>query len=103
MKRIVGLVLIAVFIIAVSGCAPKSEYDKLMAEKSRLDVKYNELSTAKVKIDAEIVGKLKDIKTLKDDLGKANGTINDLKRELGKANARVKSLEEELKKLKIQQ
>ena len=62
MKRVLVLCLIAAFLVSVSGCAAKSEYDKLLAEKAAVQSKCNELSSAKVHLESQLTAKQKEIK-----------------------------------------
>ena len=100
MKRAVALFMCVVFLLSVSGCTPKSEYDKLMDEKAAIEKKCNDITSAKARMADEIAAQKKEIAELKDSLSKASASAKDLERELLRATANTKKLEAEIEKLK---
>ncbi|MGB2706148.1 MAG: hypothetical protein WBC74_04775 [Candidatus Omnitrophota bacterium] len=93
MKRVLALFLVALFLVSVAGCAPKSEYDKLLSEKSAIQKKCDELSSHKVRLENLVASKEKETKKLGEDLKKARTRANALEKELAKQKAKIKSLE----------
>jgi len=93
MKRIVALFLVAMFLVSVAGCTPKSAYDKLLAENGKVQKKYNDLSSTKVHLEKQLVSKEKELKSAKESLRQANAKVNTLEKELAKQTARIKKLE----------
>jgi predicted nucleic acid-binding Zn-ribbon protein len=82
MKKMVSFLLIASFIISVSGCTAKSEYEKLLDEKASIQKRCDGLRLEK--------------EDLKEAIGAREMEIKDLKTALKKAEARAKSFEKGL-------
>jgi len=92
MKRILSLLLIAVMLFTFAGCAPKSEYEKVLAQKTSLEKKNAAITLEGTRLKKRIEVLLKDVKTLKASLKTAESNANALKRELDKAKAQLKKL-----------
>jgi len=90
MKRIVVLFLIAAFIISVSGCAAKSEYDKLLDEKASVQKKCDDLLSKNVQLRLTISTRGMEIKDLKSELKSREAEVRDLRKDLTKVNAKIK-------------
>ncbi len=93
MKRILALFLIAMFLVSVAGCAPKSEYDKLLVEKGQVQKKCNDLSSTKVRLEGQLVSKEKQLARAAEALRQANAKVSDLEKELAKQVGKIKKLE----------
>ena len=84
MKKALILFLIATFLISISGCASRTEYDKLVDEKTALEEKTEELSLKETELRDEISSRQKEIKSLRDELRGAKRKIRSLEKELTK-------------------
>jgi len=78
MKRVLILCLIAVFLISAAGCARKSDYDKLLAEKASVQKKCNDLSSAKVHRETQLAAKEKEARKLSSELKTTRTKLNGL-------------------------
>ena len=87
MKRALALFLVALFLVSVAGCTPKSEYDKLLVEKASVQKKCDELSSVKVNLEGQLTAKQKEIRKLSDELKQAEAKLNEVTKELKKAKA----------------
>ena len=87
MKKVLVLFLIAAFLTTVSGCTPKSEYDKLLDEKAGIAKKCKELSSDRTQLNQTISARQMEIKDLRNDLRNANAKIKNLQRGLAKVKA----------------
>jgi len=96
MKRILALLLVIVFAVSVSGCAKKSEFEKLMDAKNSIQKKCDTLTADKVRLAKEIKDKEKGAKDLQDKLKVADSKIKNLENQLAKANSRISELEKTL-------
>ncbi|NQU95798.1 MAG: hypothetical protein HQ549_06220 [Candidatus Omnitrophica bacterium] len=86
MRRILALVLIAVFMLSIAGCASKTEYDKLIDQKAAVEKKVLDLSA--------------DIDTHKKTIAARDMELRDLRSSLKAAEAKANSLAAEVAKLK---
>ena len=93
MKRILALFLVAMFLISVAGCTPKSAYDKLLVEKEKVQKKCNELSSTKVRLEKQVASKEKELKSVKETLRKSKANASALEKQLAKQTERIKKLE----------
>jgi len=82
MKKVAALFLLAVFLVSVAGCTPKSEYDKLLIEKGKIQKKCNDLSSVKVRLENQLSSKEKDLKEVRQALKQANANVSRLEKEL---------------------
>ena len=79
MKRILVLFLVTALLISVWGCTPKSEYEKLMDQKTAVEKKLD--ATAAEKVD------------LQKTIGAGQMEIKDLRKQVSDAQVKVKDLE----------
>ena len=84
MKKALILFLVAAFLISISGCASRTEYDKLVDEKTALEKKTEKLSSKEIELKDEISSRQKEIRGLRDELREAKREIRSLERELTK-------------------
>ena len=84
MKKALILFLVATFLISISGCTSRTEYDKLVDEKTALEKKTEELSSKEIELKDEISSRQKEIKSLRDELREAKRKIKSLQKELTK-------------------
>ncbi len=84
MKKALILFLAAAFLISVSGCVGKTQYDKLVDEKTALEKKSEDLSSKEVELRDEISSRQKEIKDLRNELKEAKVKIRSLEREITK-------------------
>lgn len=100
MKRALILFFVAAFLISVSGCRTKSEYDKLAEEKRVVDKKYEQLSLKEASLREENSARQKEIKSLDAELKKAKAKIGDLEKKLTVSKAKTRDLEKKIAELK---
>jgi len=84
MKKIFALMLVAVFLVSVAGCTPKSEYDKLLIEKEKVEKKCNDLSSAKVRLEKMVSSREKELKSLKETLKQTKAKVSVLEKKMNK-------------------
>ena len=84
MKKVVSLFLAVAFLVSVSGCVGRTEYDRLVSEKTDLEKKSEELSLKETELKNEISSRREEIKTLRSELRDAKRKIQSLEREMTK-------------------
>lgn len=82
MKKAIILFLAIVFLTSIAGCVGKTEYDKLISEKTVLEKKSEELSLKETELKNEISSRREEIKTLRNELRDAKRKIQSLEREI---------------------
>lgn len=87
MKRALILFLVAAFLISVWGCTPKSEYQKLLDEKTAVERKCSDLTAKNTSLNDEITARKNESKALGVELRKAQATVKNLEKELTKLKA----------------
>lgn len=101
MKNIMIILLIAAFLIPLSGCVSKTEYESLVEEKSTVDKKIEDFLSNEVKVVKELAGKQKEVNKLKAALAQANAKIKELTNRLSEVKTTIKSIEEKMPAIKL--
>ena len=82
MRRLFVLILLATFLVSVAGCAPKSEYDKLLEQKAGLEKQVEAISAESSDLKAKITAREMEIRDLKNALKVEKAKTQRLEREL---------------------
>lgn len=91
MKRILALFLIATFLVSASGCASKTEYDRLIDQKAAVEKKVQTLAVEKENLRQTIASRDMQIKDLANKLKSAEAKVRSIEAELANVNVKTQN------------
>ena len=93
MKKVLALFLVCAFLVTVSGCTTKSEYDKLMDKKNAAEKRTEQIATEKADLAKTIQSRERELKDLRNQLKDMTARAQDLERQLAKANSALQDMQ----------
>lgn len=95
MKRLLVFALITVFSISLMGCVAKTEYDKTLQEKARIEKVCENLKEKGASFKSEIAEKQEEIKTLRVEIRQATSELSEAKSKINELNKQLSALSRE--------
>ena len=75
MRRALACILVIMLLFSISGCTPKSEYQKLQEEKVAIEKQNTSLTLAKARVEEKVAAQQKEISGLKTALKGKEGAF----------------------------